>query len=209
MISSIQLLEYSNSSIWRNFAPCFQRRNKTDTTATQAKDDFTKISIFVSTMSFIIDCTNIWISEVPIQNEYSFHESSLFSSRFLGWWWTSINVFVYIYFSDFGLYITSLRLDKPKNSISFTSALSDAFAILKTDICVNIFRCSPSFIHSKIAEIWTLNFICDLGSNFDHLIVGRVRSKSNECARQSKTKTNQFRSAKDYQRPKKRSYESM
>ena len=158
---------------------------------------------------------NFW----SIQNEYSFHESSLFKSRFLGSWWTSINVFVYIYFSDFGLYITTLRQDKPKNSISFTSALSDAFAILKTYICVNIFRCSPSFNHSKIAEIWTLNLICDLGSNFDHLIVGRVRSKSNECARQSKTKTNQtnqvlwdqgrLRPSPSRQRPKKRSYESM
>ena len=79
----------------------------------------------------------------------------------------------------------------------------------KTGICIYIFWCSPSFNRSKVAETWTLNLICYLGSNFDHLIVRRVGSKSNECARQSKTKINQFRSAKDYQRPKKRSYESM
>ena len=127
--TSIQLLVYSNSSIWWNFAPCFQRRNKTDTTATQAKDDFTKISIFVSTMSFIIQCTNIWISEVFKTSTLSLHESSLLSFRFLGSWWTSINVFVYIYFSDFGLYFTSLRQDKPKSLILFTSAWCGIFAI--------------------------------------------------------------------------------
>ena len=83
--TSIKLLEYSNSSIWRNFAPCFQRRNKTDTTTTQAKDDFIKISIFVSTMSFIFTALIYQFLKYSKRVlTLSFHESSLFSLRFLG-----------------------------------------------------------------------------------------------------------------------------
>ena len=77
------IFECSNSSIWRNFAPRFHRRNKTDTTATQATDDFTKKSIFVATMSIVFQCTHIiriLYQSLELSNEnqaqlHIFHES--------------------------------------------------------------------------------------------------------------------------------------